>query len=575
MGASAITQSGDGYTSMISEHAGIDPLTTPSESDIGVGRGRLPSSITMRTPDGFARVPRIARLGTFARVVCACIAALVYGSGRWTASAVRHRAESQLAERVQASAPQVESALDAARNRALIVATNPAVERLLVRRDRRGLQGQLPADVRADAAGRTIAGRIKTGTVPVSVSLVANGRVAGSIVVGAPIPRFSYPFVVTKNGFVVSGPGLSQRVFLSTAQASWVELGDRRFFGAGVTLPARDARWVAGALLPASTVAHRLTVARLEVAAAAVAALLALIAGALLVREALRRRSVRLGTTTESALTLGLLGDALAATHEPEVLLPVILRAFVRASRASGGRVLEADEEVARTGSWEDAAEPFTVELSAPPAADPRRVVELYGITAKPDPVRDALMQSLAAQAQTALENARLHEVVEQQASTDELTQLANRRRFMEVLEREQRRIERFGGNLAVVSADLDDFKRVNDRFGHQAGDAVLVMCAEVMRAELRDVDVAARIGGEEFAIVLPETDLEGAISLAERIRSSLGERRVRVGHGRALHVTASFGVAAQRGGEDADLLVMSDAALYRAKRRGKNRVVA
>ena len=95
------------------------------------------------------------------------------------------------------------------------------------------------------------------------------------------------------------------------------------------------------------------------------------------------------------------------------------------------------------------------------------------------------------------------------------------------------------------------------------------------MRAELRDVDLPARIGGEEFAIMLPETDIDGAMFLAERIRSSLGERRVRAGHGRPIRVTASFGVAAQHAGEDADLLVLSDAALYRAKRRGKNRVVA
>jgi len=550
-------------------------VTTANDSDLSVGRGWLPSALTMRAPNGFVRVPRIARLVALALLISAGIAALVYGAARWTDAGVRHAAAAELADRVQAGAPRVETALDAARTKALIVATNPAVGRLLVQGDRRGLERQLPADVRVEAAGRTIAGRIETGTVPVSVSLVASGRVAGSVVVGASIPRFAYPFVVTKNGFVVNGPGLSARASVSDAHGTWAELGGRRYLAVGVALPARDSRWVAAAVLPASTFAHRLTVARLRVGAAAGAALVALIAAALLIREALRRRSIRFGTTTESAMTLGLLGDALAATHEPQVLLPVILRGFVRASRASGGRVLEADEEIARTGSWEKAEEAFIVELGGPSGVGPHRVVELYGITAKHDPVRDALMQSLAAHAQTALENARLHEVVEQQASTDELTQLANRRRFMEVLEREKRRIERFGGSLAVVLADLDDFKRVNDRYGHQAGDAVLVMCAEVMRAELRDVDLPARIGGEEFAIMLPETDLDGAMFLAERIRSSLGERRVRVGHGRPIRVTASFGVAAQRAGEDADLLVLSDAALYRAKRRGKNRVVA
>lgn len=553
----------------------IDPSTRASEPELRLRRRRLPSALTMKALIGSVRAPRIARVATLVLVIGACVAALAVAAGSWTSSAVRRGAEAQLVDRVQSGAPRVESALDAARTRALIVATDPVVERLLVRGDRRGLRSRLPADARVEVAGKSIAGRIGAGTVPVSVSLVAKGRVAGSVVVGAPIPRLLYPFIVTKDGLVVSGPGSSSRVTLTDAHPTWIDLGGRRYLAIGLTLPARDSRWVAAAVLPASTIAHRLFVARVRVAAAIAAALGALVAGMLLLREARRRRAFRIGTTTESAAALGLLGDALAATHEPAVLLPVILRAFMRASRARGGRVLKAGEEVARAGRLEGTAEPFTVELGSPFGADPRRVVELYGLTAKPDPVRDALMQSLAVQAQTALENARLHEVVEQQASTDELTQLANRRRFTEVLEREQRRIERFGGNVAVVLADLDDFKRVNDRFGHQAGDAVLVMCAEVMRAELRDIDLPARIGGEEFAIVLPETDLEGAVALAERIRGSLGERRLRVGHGRPLRVTASFGVAAQHAGEDADLLVLSDAALYRAKRRGKNRVVA
>ena len=557
---------------MSPDHAEIDPLTPADQPDLRVAMRRLPSALTMRALTSFVRAPRPARLAIQVLLIGAGIAALAYGAGRWTSSSVRHTAEAQLADRVQAGAPRVESALDAARTKALIVATDPAVERLLVRRDLPALRKKLPPHTGVVVGGRAVVGGIAAGTVPVSVSLVAQGRVAGSVVVGAPVPAFAYPFVVTKNGIVVSGPGKSGRLSLNVGRAEWIDVGGRRYLAVGLTLPARDSRWVAAAVLPASTLSHRLYVSRLRIGAAAAAALAALIAAALLAREGLRRRSSRLGNTTESALALGLLGDALAATHEPKVLLPVVLRAFVGASGASGGRVLEAGDEVARTGDWEKAAEPVIVEISG---ADPLRVVELYGITAKPDPVRDALMHSLAAQAQTALENARLHEVVEQQASTDELTQLANRRRFMEVLERERRRINRFGGSLAVVLADLDDFKHINDRFGHQAGDAVLVMCAEVMRAELRDVDLPARIGGEEFAIVLPETDLDGAISLAERIRASLEERRLRFGHGRPVRVTASFGVATQRAGEDADLLVLSDAALYRAKRRGKNRVVA
>jgi diguanylate cyclase (GGDEF)-like protein len=253
------------------------------------------------------------------------------------------------------------------------------------------------------------------------------------------------------------------------------------------------------------------------------------------------------------------------------VLLPVILRAFVRASGASGGVVLEGGAEVDRTGRLSTEEDPVTIELG-----DPGSVVELHGLSAEGDPLSGTLMRSLAAQAQTALENAHLHRMVEQQASTDELTQLANRRRFMETLARELKRVRRFGGDLAVVLADLDDFKAINDQFGHQTGDEVLVAFADVMRAEVRDVDLPARLGGEEFAILLPETSLDGAASLAERIRAGLTEWKLPGRPERTLNVTASFGVSSRRTSDpDADLLLLSDAALYRAKRLGKNRVVA
>jgi diguanylate cyclase (GGDEF)-like protein len=104
----------------------------------------------------------------------------------------------------------------------------------------------------------------------------------------------------------------------------------------------------------------------------------------------------------------------------------------------------------------------------------------------------------------------------------------------------------------------------------------VLIAFADVIREELREIDLPARLGGEEFAILLPETEIEGATALAERIRAALNDRSLQAPTGRALLVTASFGVASHRpGGTDADLLVLSDLALYEAKKLGKNRVVA
>jgi diguanylate cyclase (GGDEF)-like protein len=163
---------------------------------------------------------------------------------------------------------------------------------------------------------------------------------------------------------------------------------------------------------------------------------------------------------------------------------------------------------------------------------------------------------------------------VASQAATDGLTGLANRRSFDDELALEWRRAERVGDSLALVLADLDDFKSVNDRFGHQAGDAVLRRVALILDSGGRQVDLAARYGGEEFAVLAPETDLEGATRLAERLRTELEAARITLPDGRQLRVTSSFGVAV-KGDLDGpeELVAAADEALYEAKRTGKNRV--
>jgi two-component system cell cycle response regulator len=183
---------------------------------------------------------------------------------------------------------------------------------------------------------------------------------------------------------------------------------------------------------------------------------------------------------------------------------------------------------------------------------------------------------SLAAQAVVALENARLHRIVERQALVDGLTGLANRRQCETLLSTELARADRFDDSLAVVMADLDDFKDVNDRHGHPAGDVVLREFADVLRATLREADVAGRWGGEEFILVLPGTEIGGAVRLAERVRAELRNRPMLAPDGTPIGITASFGVAAfpQAPTED-KLIVAADAALYAAKRAGKDRVGA
>lgn len=166
---------------------------------------------------------------------------------------------------------------------------------------------------------------------------------------------------------------------------------------------------------------------------------------------------------------------------------------------------------------------------------------------------------------------------IERLAVTDALTGISNRRHFRRSGRSELRRSERYGLSASVLFLDLDDFKDVNDRWGHQLGDRVLVEVARILRGAVRDIDVAARYGGEEFALLLPETPKTGAGSVADRIRGRVEQRfAARELEGHLIGMTISAGVATFP--EDAidldGLLRRADEALYQAKSAGKNRVV-
>jgi diguanylate cyclase (GGDEF)-like protein len=266
-------------------------------------------------------------------------------------------------------------------------------------------------------------------------------------------------------------------------------------------------------------------------------------------------------------------GEALAATHDPYALLPVIVESTVQATGAAGGRLLQDGRELARAGNFERGGRPLEIHLSPDEEHDAVLLLSPVGSDFS-DEARE-LAHWLGRQAAVALENARLHRRVERQAVTDGLTELPNRRHFEESLVVEISRVERFGGSLALIYADLDDFKAVNDQYGHQTGDDVLRAFAAVLRRNVRDVDTPARYGGEEFAILLPNTDLDGAERLAERIRKELVERPITTLAGQLLTVTSSFGVAAFPDEPTPDALIAAaDDALYQAKRSGKNCVV-
>jgi diguanylate cyclase (GGDEF)-like protein len=163
-------------------------------------------------------------------------------------------------------------------------------------------------------------------------------------------------------------------------------------------------------------------------------------------------------------------------------------------------------------------------------------------------------------------------------ATTDGLTGLLNRRTLMERVEQEWIRGARYSRPFAFVMIDLDRFKAVNDEYGHQVGDAVLKIAAERLQAGVRPTDQIGRYGGEEFAAVLGETTLAGALTAAERLRRIIAEAPFEVEGIQPLPVTASFGVAAtsdRQVGSVEQLVEAADRALYRAKSEGRNRVSA
>jgi diguanylate cyclase (GGDEF)-like protein len=300
------------------------------------------------------------------------------------------------------------------------------------------------------------------------------------------------------------------------------------------------------------------------------------------------------------------IGDAFAANLDREALLQLALRTAMDATGADRGRVsaretadeplselfrvgplkqldsaLEDSERAALDGdgigeAWTKELSLATVALTGTQAGGPT-----YGLITVARPGRSfneddlELLRSLATRATLALANVNLHFDVQRQAVTDDLTGLATHGRFQQLLADEMEEMRRYSYPVGLVMLDIDDFKAINDVHGHPQGDVVLCHVAEVLRENSRDVDVAARYGGEELALILPHTDLEGTYVIAERTREAIEALRVPMldGDG-ALKITASVGVAAATEGHKDELIAAADAALYRAKREGKNRTV-
>jgi diguanylate cyclase (GGDEF)-like protein len=290
--------------------------------------------------------------------------------------------------------------------------------------------------------------------------------------------------------------------------------------------------------------------------------------------------------------TIGLLGAEIAAIY---VLAEDGHRAVLRASQ---GRTEPAFVSAALTDAGVFAAaleaplfetdrgsgiadwvrEPLYWQVAMPLAAGREVLGVLLGGGTVPrvlEPADRERFGVVAEQCALALQNAMLHEDLELLAVTDRMTGMYNHVYGVQRLEEEVNRAARFGHSLSLVMLDIDDFKSFNDAYGHPVGDELLALVGAVIRRALRDMDIAVRYGGEEFAVILPETPASGGWQVAERIRKDIDELRIDSRTNGPVHRTVSLGIAEYPSDATSgrSLVEAADRALYRAKRAGKNRV--
>jgi two-component system cell cycle response regulator len=321
---------------------------------------------------------------------------------------------------------------------------------------------------------------------------------------------------------------------------------------------------------------------------------------------------------------LAILGDTLSSTHDLDRILPVILRTAMTATGARAGLIMLTDPADGRltarcglglAGDWDapgaelpqrgvlgtvvatgspqrgNAGRPgcesyLAVPICAPPDEDAGPEAGALGVLALYDRLGGAsfedtdlrTLRTFATQAGVAVHNVRVHEEAQRLSLTDPLTGLWNYRYLREVLRREVERASRFGRMLTVLVLDLDHFKEVNDTYGHAAGDQVLGEFARRIRIGLREVDVAFRQGGEEFVVLLPETDAYGGLIVAERLGAAVRDRPVpvdprRPGLADRIPISVSIGIAVfpEHGATAQEVLDAADEALYAAKNAGRD----
>jgi diguanylate cyclase (GGDEF)-like protein len=560
------------------------------------------------------------------------LAAAFWGFSTVAAQSEGRRVDARLQAGLRATLAAYQEALGSADEAAGRLARQPSFQRALLARDRAALESMLKnnPELAVEAPGGFRVGKRNPTAATRQVAVVGPGGARGVVIASIPLDRAlvnrlearsglerSDHVLLVEDGQIVAGPrGVGGRVDLRSGKTRMVSLGgtEYRVLVAG-TIKERPSTTL-GVISPQSLIDAANQKATNQLLIGLVAALLfvaavAYVEGRSIVRtirrlvdaaHAIARGDLKQRVPVQGRDEFALLGrtfnqmafqlqtrldeleaergrlrdvtsrfgEALGATHDAEQLMRLVIEAAIEATSAAGGVLVGTSGSLVTAGYPDKGSERLEVPLLAGSINFGSLI--LFGDDFSEEDRMTAI--SLASHAVVALDNARLHRIVERQALIDGLTGLANRRQCEETLADELARVERFGGSLAVVVADLDWFKDVNDRHGHPAGDSVLSEFAVLLQETVRDVDLAGRWGGEEFVLILPGTDLAGGAQVAERIRVALAGRVVLAVDRTPITVTASFGVAAIPPAKTAsELFAAADAAMYQAKRAGKNRV--
>jgi diguanylate cyclase (GGDEF)-like protein len=559
------------------------------------------------------------------------LAAAFWGFDAVTGRAETGRADSVLQMGLRGALATYADEVTAVKASADRVARDPAFQRALAQRNERGVSRALRSEptVRVEARGLRV-GREPALAVERSVTVAGPKGRLGRVIGSLPVDRQLSDHLGVHSGlaqqqqlvFLIGGRAVGPddattgRVDIPSGEARTVSLGSKRYrLLASEPLPAPKGVRMA-ILTPQTHIDSAVTAAEARIfvpllVALVLIALLAYVEGRSIVRtlgglvEAARgiaqgkldervpakgrdefaqlgrafnemadQLQARLGELeaerTRARDATMRFGEALAATHDADELLRVIVETAVETTGAAGGYLESSDGFDLAVGDPDTEGERLRFPVTA--GRDNFGTLVLVGDKLGKDQCETATW--LVGHAAIALANARKHRTVEKQALVDPLTGLPNRRVAEGALETELSRAGRFDEPLAMIMSDLDDFKQINDRWGHPFGDVVLREFAAALTDSIREIDLAGRWGGEEFAVVLPGTDLEGGVILAERIRDNLRKRIVLAPDGERVEVTASFGVAAYPDSRSKDALVgAADTALYEAKRGGKDRV--